>query len=275
MNIDLRLGDCLEVMKTIEDNSIDLILCDLPYGTIDSAWDSVVPFEPLWEQYKRVIKDNGAIVLFGSEPFSTSLRASQIELFKYDWIWLKSTSAGFIHAKNMPLKRSENISVFSKASMGHKSLLKDNRMVYNPQNLTKVNKIHKRPKPFSDKKDGVIGARPSHTSQRDVEYEDYPTNILDFARGNNDNIHPTQKPVPLFEYLIKTYTNENETVLDNCMGSGTTAIACLNTKRNYIGFEMDKDYFDKATKRIKEHKDALDCNVGLFSEELHKQMSLF
>ena len=210
------------------------------------------PFPEMWERLNKLIKTNGAIVLFGSEPFSSALRMSNIKNYKYDWVWEKSTSAGFIHAKNMPMKRTENILTFSNGSMGHKSLLKNKRMIYNPQGLIKVDKIHKRPKTFASEGNKVIGHRPSHTNERKVEYENYPINILRFARGNNKNVHPTQKPVALMEYLIKTYTNENETVLDFTMGSGTTGVACKNLGRDFIGIEMDEGYFEIAKKRIED-----------------------
>jgi len=245
--IDLRLGDCLQVMNTIESGSIDAIITDPPYGTTDCKWDSIIDFELMWEQLNRIIKPNGAIVLFGSEPFSSALRMSNIKNYKYDWVWEKSTSAGFIHAKNMPMKRTENISVFSLGSMGHKTQLGNKRMIYNPQDLIKVDKIHKRPNTgFVN----VIGSRPSHKKEFKVEYTNYPKNILKFPRGNNKNVHPTQKPVPLMEYLIKTYTNENETVLDFTMGSGTTMLACKNLNRNGIGIENNESYFKIAQQRI-------------------------
>lgn len=236
----------MELMKDIPDKSIDMILCDLPYGTTDCKWDSVIPFEPLWEQYNRIIKDNGAIVLFGSEPFSTLLRMSNIKNYKYDWVWVKSNGScsGFVHAKNMPLKKHELISVFSNASMGHKSQLGDRRMVYNPQGL-----IYKPTKESSAKKfGGTVGNRPSHVKEYVREYTNYPTSILEFKSERGS--HPTQKPVALLEYLVKTYTSEGETVLDNCMGSGSTGVACVNTNRNFIGYELNEDYFNIAKDRI-------------------------
>jgi len=247
--IKLYKGDCLEVMKTIQDKSIDAIITDPPYGTTACKWDSVIDFDLMWKQLNRIIKPNGAIVLFGSEPFSSALRMSNIKNYKYDWVWEKSTSAGFIHAKNMPLKRTENISVFSLGSMGHKTQLGDKRMVYNPQDLIKADRIHKRPNTGCV---NVIGKRPSHKKEFKVEWTNYPKNILKFARGNNKNVHPTQKPVALMEYLINTYTNENETVLDFTMGSGSTGVACKNTNRNFIGIEQDENYFKIAKQRIKE-----------------------
>ena len=242
--------DCLEGMKRIPDQSIDCIICDLPYGTTSCKWDNILPFDKLWEQYNRIIKSNGVICLFGSEPFSSYLRMSNIKHYKYDWIWKKTTSTGFQHAKNMPLKNYEIISVFSNGSMGHKSLLGDKRMVYNPQDIVRVNKISKNTK---NKWGSIAGKRPSHKERFVTEFENYPTMILEFPIDKNIG-HPTAKPVALIEYLIKTYSNEGDLILDNCMGSGSTAIACMNTNRNYIGFELNKEYYDLSIKRIKEYE---------------------
>ena len=245
--------DCLEGMKQIPDGTIDAVICDLPYGTTDCAWDSVIPMEPLWEQYRRILKHQGSVLLFGSEPFSSMLRMSNLKWYKYDWIWKKDTPSGYQHAKNMPMKDYEIISVFSAASMGHANLLGDRRMTYNPQgtkncHVIEHNKLHK---------NGYItGSRPSHkeTIVRDVC--NYPRMILEYNNqagevSNNVRIHPTQKPVDLLRYLVLTYTNEGDTVLDNCMGSGTTAVACIKERRHFIGFELSKEYFDKAVRRIK------------------------
>jgi site-specific DNA-methyltransferase (adenine-specific) len=237
-------------MKDIGDKSIDMILCDLPYGTTACKWDTIIPFEPLWEQYKRIIKDNGAIVLTASQPFTSALVMSNIKMFKYEWIWEKNTGAGFIHAKNRPLKRHENVLVFSKGSMGHLSLLGEKRMKYNPQDLIKQKTI---------RKNGVsgttIGDRPSHHDNLISEYTNYPTTILNYK--NDNGLHPTQKPVALFEYLIKTYTSVGDLVLDNCAGSGTTAIACINTNRNYILIEKEPKYIEIIKKRIKNTQKSL------------------
>ena len=246
--------DCLEGMKRIPDQSIDCIICDLPYGTTSCKWDNILPFDKLWEQYNRIIKSNGVICLFGSEPFSSYLRMSNIKHYKYDWIWKKTTSTGFQHAKNMPLKNYEIISVFSNGSMGHKSLLGDKRMVYNPQDIVRVNKISKNTK---NKWGSIAGKRPSHKERFVTEFENYPTMILEFPIDKNIG-HPTAKPVALIEYLIKTYSNEGDLILDNCMGSGSTAIACMNTNRNYIGFELDKEYYDLSIKRIKKYEHKLE-----------------
>ena len=239
--------DCLEGMKKIDDKSVDMILCDLPYGTTKCKWDVVIPFKPLWEQYERIIKDNGAIVLFGCEPFSSSLRLSKIELFKYDWIWDKVSVVGFANAKKMPLRNIETVSVFYKS-----------QPTYNPQGLIKIEpKKIKNGRTHKEKGEKGMTAINGGRFKEDYiqEYTNYPKQILTFNREKGS--HPTQKPVALFEYLIKTYTNEGETVLDNCMGSGTTAVACINTNRNYIGFEIDKDYCDIANKRISEHHEQL------------------
>ena len=230
--------DCLEGMKRIPDKSVDMILCDLPYGTTACKWDTIIPFEPLWEQYERVIKNNGAIVLTASQPFTSALVMSNPELFRYEWIWEKEQGVNFLLAKKQPMKVHESILVFSRKQTTYKP-----QMTYG--------------KPYvSGKGDsGEVTGRvvKKQTKNNGVRY---PRTVQRINRETG--IHPTQKPVPLFEYLIKTYTNEGETVLDNCVGSGTTAIACLNTNRNFIGFEMDKGYFDVATKRIEEHEQQLE-----------------
>jgi site-specific DNA-methyltransferase (adenine-specific) len=207
----------------------------------------------MWEQLKRVIKPNGAIVLFGSQPFTTALIASNLGEFKYSWVWEKSKGSNFTHAKNMPIKFHEDVCVFSAAPIGHASQLGARRMSYNPQDLVRVDKKWSRPRKY-ETEHGLT--RDSHKLERVIEFEGYPTSILRF--GNSDNrergLHPTQKPVALMEYLIRTYTNEGETVLDNCMGSGTTGVACVNTNRNFIGIELDEGYFKIAQDRIEEAK---------------------
>ncbi|SFI02627.1 site-specific DNA-methyltransferase (adenine-specific) [Bacillus sp. 71mf] len=233
--------DCLEGMKMIEDKSIDMILCDLPYGTTSCKWDSIIPFDLLWEQYERIIKDNGAIVLTASQPFTTKLIASNMKLFRYEWIWKKGNhTTGFQNANRMPLKNHENVLVF------YKKLPK-----YYPQDLIVLNKPVRH---SGSKKLKILGDRRDKTLNKPhiTKYTNYPKSILDFSRDSK-TFHPTQKPVALFEYLIRTYTREGETVLDNCMGSGTTAIACINTKRNYIGFEMDEEYWRLGNERVQEH----------------------
>ena len=239
--------DCLEGMKHIPNASIDAIICDLPYGTTANKWDSIIPLEPLWAEYKRVLKHQGSVLLFGSEPFSTSLRMSNLDWFKYDWIWQKNRPTGFQHAKNMPLKDFEIVSVFSAAGMGHIAQLKDNRMTYNPQGIKRVD-IQMT---ASKNKFGTV----VHDSGKyngngyTQEYGNFPTMTLKFDT-DEDGWHPTQKPVDLLRYLIRTYSNEGDTILDNCMGSGTTAVACIKEKRHFIGFELNKDYYDKACRRI-------------------------
>ena len=242
--------DCLEGMKRIPDKSVDMILCDLPYGTTACAWDTIIPFEPLWEQYERVIKDNGAIVLTASQPFTTKLIESNFKLFKYCWYWIKSKPNGWQHAKNKPMTKVEEVVVFSKAPMGHINQLGDKRMVYYPQGIKPIGK--KKVTAVAHGK--MMGSRPNQVGKEYEAFTGFPHNVLEYPNVIGKQVlHPTQKPVALFEYLIKTYTNEGETVLDNCMGSGTTAIACMNTERNFIGFELDGDYYELASKRISKH----------------------
>jgi len=235
------LGDCLEVMKEIEDKSIDMILCDLPYGTTSCSWDIIIPFEPLWEQYKRIIKDNGAIVLTASQPFTSALVMSNVEMFKYDLVWNKNLATGFLNANRMPLRSHEEILIFYKK-----------QPIYNPQKI-KGKKNHSRGK-NKCKTNNLYGY---HKIAEDNFTElKHPKSVLEIQKEHpSKTIHPTQKPVALFEYLIKTYTNENDLVLDNCAGSGTTGIACINTKRNYILIEKEKEYYDIIIKRIKEVED--------------------
>jgi site-specific DNA-methyltransferase (adenine-specific) len=227
-------------MKLISDKSVDMILCDLPYGvTSRNKWDSIIPFEPLWEQYERVIKDNGVIVLTASQPFTSQLITSNINLFKYCWYWEKDTPTNFLNANFQPLKVIEDICVFSKGKITWAG--RKNAAVYYPQGLIEVNKINRR---------GSSGNNYMQAGKENIQkYTNYPRNLISF-KSDKEKYHPTQKPVELFEYLINTYTIENEIVLDNCMGSGTTAVACINTHRNYIGFELDKEYHKLAEERI-------------------------
>lgn len=233
--------DCLEGMKRIPDKSVDMILCDLPYGTTRNKWDIIIPLPELWEQYERVIKDNGAIVLTAQTPFDKVLGSSNLKLLKYEWIWKKSKATGHLNAKKMPLKEHENILIFYK-----------NLPRYNAQGLIK--------KVIPTIRRGRGNGSNYGESSKDTiqEYENYPKSVLQFA-SEGKTIHPTQKPVALFEYLIKTYTNEGEIVLDNCMGSGTTAIACLNANRNFIGFEKDEEYWKLSNDRIQNHKQQGEC----------------
>ena len=244
--LNLILGDCLTEMKNIPDKSIDMILCDLPYGTTQCKWDSVIPFDKLWEQYNRLIKEDGAIVLFGKEPFSSQLRISNLEMYKYDWIWVKDTKSNFMQANHQPLNNVELISVFGK---GYVRSIKDKvMMTYNPQFTEskeyKLPKVSKTTNLFGENhKNGVYKHYERDTSKR------YPYNIIQFNM-DKPKVHPAQKPIALLEYLIKTYTNEDGVVLDNCMGSGSTGVACVNTGRNFVGIELDEKYFNIAKERI-------------------------
>ena len=234
--IELIQGDCLEKMKDIPDGSVDMVLTDPPYGTTACKWDSIIPLEPMWEQLKRITKPNGAIVLFGSEPFSSHLRLSNIKNYKYDWVWDKKQGGNPLNAKRMPLKTLELIHIFNKHN-------------YNPQ----MRKGKLRVRGGSKKQAEHTGKTiQGYTTKSDLYY---PTQLLsEFSNAGNrgKTVHPTQKPVALMEYLIKTYTNEGETVLDFTMGSGTTGVACKNLNRNFIGIELDPDYFKIAEKRINE-----------------------
>ena len=238
MTIDLRLGDCLEVMKTIEDNSIDAIICDLPYGTTDCKWDSVIAFNLLLEQYNRIIKDNGAVVLFGSQPFTSVLVNSNIKMFKYEWIWEKDGGSNFATVKYMPMKEHENILVFGKG-----------KIKYNEQRQERIGsrKGKKTTTTDSGRKDSVYGTQKGGKTF-DVPKLRCPRSIQRFNRERGQ--HPTQKPLDLLEYLVKTYSNENDTILDNTMGSGTTMLACKNTNRNGIGIEKDPQYYAVAVARV-------------------------
>lgn len=238
-NYDLYSGDCLDVMKSLNDNSIDLILCDLPYGTTDCKWDSIIPFEDLWKQYNRLLKPNGAVVLFSAQPFTTRLINSNIKNYKYSWYWVKNTCTGFAFSKHQPLRKVEDINVFYKK-----------KPLYIPQGLIKLKKpkITKRKAKISNNdfmydESGLID-KPYVTN-----YTNYPSNVL-FFNKESKGVHPTQKPVDLLEYLIKTYTNEGDIILDNCMGSGSTGVATLNLNRKFIGIEKDENYFKIAKTRI-------------------------
>ena len=235
-------GDCLELMKGLPDASVDMILCDLPYGTTACKWDSVIPFEPLWEQYRRIAKPNAAIVLTASQPFTSALGASNLAWLKYQWYWRKSRATGHLNAKKMPMKDIEDILVFC-----------ERQPTYNPQGLKDTNVTVKNS--ASHRARGVSSCATSVVTggiKRDDYIQTatgYPRQVLDIP-SEGSTVHPTQKPVALMEYLIRTYTNEGETILDNCMGSGTTGVACVNAGRNFIGMEMDAGYFAIAQKRI-------------------------
>lgn len=232
--IDLRCGDCLELMKSIPDNSVDMILCDLPYGTTKNKWDSVISLNELWKQYDRVIKENGAIVLFSQMPFTAQLVNSNLKLFKYEWVWEKENGTGFLNAKKMPLKIHENILVFYKKLP-----------TYNPQ-MRLGFKPYKCKQGSGSENWNYNREQGGYVTENDGKR--YPIDIIEFNRESG--LHPTQKPITLLEYLIKTYTNEGDLVLDNCMGSGRTGVACVNTNRNFIGMELDERYFNIAKERI-------------------------
>lgn len=234
MNLyELMLGDCLERMKELPDHSVDMILCDLPYGTTSCKWDSVIPFDQLWSQYWRLLKSNGVAVLTAAQPFTTNLITSQIENFRYCWYWVKPGVTGFANAKKQPLRCVEDVAVFYRTSPA-----------YFPQGLKPYGKINKRSAP------GEILGRTGVGSEPYVqEFTNYPRQTLEFGQTDK-KVHPTQKPVALMEYLIRTYTIEGDTVLDNCMGSGTTGVACMNTGRRFIGIEREPTYFDICKNRI-------------------------
>lgn len=236
-------GDCLVEMDKIADKSVDMILCDLPYGTTACKWDSVIPFEPLWKHYERIIKDNGAIVLFCSEPFSSLLRCSNLKLYKYDWKWIKNRYGNFIMASRQPIKEQEDIAVFSKASASTTGKIKMN---YNPI-FTEEQK--NRTQEHKEKHNNLGKTKVGYNFKRNINEGSFPKNVMKFD-FDKYRLHPTQKPIALMEYLIKTYTNEGETVLDNCMGSGTTGVACKKTGRNFIGIEKDEKYFEIAVSRV-------------------------
>lgn len=243
-------GDCLELMKQIPDGSVDLVLCDLPYGTTSCSWDSCIPFEPLWEQYRRITKPNAAIVLTASQPFTTVLAASNLSGLRYNWYWVKSNPTGFANAKKQPLRCVEEVVVFY-----------DRPPTYNPQGLVRIDKVRKNsPSCGGDTLRQDTRASAGRGSLRTAgkeymqEFTNYPRQVLEFAKDSPKH-HPTQKPVALMEYLIKTYTNPGDTVLDNCMGSGTTGVAAVRNGRFFVGMELDEGYFKIAQDRIQREFD--------------------
>jgi len=232
--------DCLEGMKRLPNKSIDMILCDLPYGTTANKWDVIIPFDKLWLQYERLIKDNGAIVLTASQPFTTEVIASNKKLFRYELIWEKDNATGFLAAHIKPMKIHENILVFYKSIPIYNPQMRDGFTPYKAKNGM-----------------GSTNYRPQKEVVTESDGKRYPISVLKFKR-DKEKIHPTQKPTALFEYLIKTFTNKDDIVLDNCMGSGTTAVACLNTERQFIGFETNKEYFEKSLERLKNNVTQID-----------------
>ena len=253
--IKLYKGDCLEIMKEIPDGSVDAIITDPPYGTTACKWDCVIDFDKMWDQLNRIIKPNGAIVLFGSEPFSSALRMSNIKNYKYDWKWDKIRPSNFLNAKRQPLRRHEDICIFYKK-----------QCTYNRQ-FTDKNIKDQRPNERETRKKFIDKESQKHTAKHKVGFSDdwdytktNPQSIISFLKGEKKGSkfkHPTQKPIALMEYLIKTYTNENETVLDFTMGSGSTGVAAKNLNRNFIGIEMDDNYFKIATDRINKEADQI------------------
>jgi site-specific DNA-methyltransferase (adenine-specific) len=230
-------GDCLELMKDIPDKSIDAIITDPPYGTTACKWDAVIPFEPMWKELNRIIKDNGAIVLFGSQPFTSALIMSNPKMFKYCWIWDKVNPSGFQLAKHQPLRQSEDVMIFCKNKVNYFPIKTKREKI----KISKHYGNSSESNPLSKVDDGFLRSYDEY----------YPKSILKFSNANRNNrLHPTQKPVELIEYLVKTYTNENETILDFTMGSGTTGVACKNLNRNFIGIEKDDNYFKIASDRI-------------------------
>ncbi len=256
-------GDCLELMKDIESKSIDMILCDLPYGTTACKWDSIIPLESLWSEYKRIIKPNGAIVLTASQPFTTKLISSNYEMFRYEWIWHKNHGGGFATAKFMPMKRHENVLVFYNTKPTYNPIFEE----YSDSTKKRfkdgdsVNRWKQVSKSINEVYNGL-----SYAGEQSILLDrgTYPTTVKYFKNPHNANgnrLHPTQKPTDLFEYLIKTYTNEGELVLDNTAGSCTTAIACLNTKRNYICMEMEQKYYEIGLKRVSDWHKINETNI--------------
>ena len=271
-DIKLYNGECLEVMSGIDESSVDLILCDLPYGTTDRTggdrllkWDTVIPLDKLWSEYKRILKPKGAVVLTSDQPFTSQLIMSNIDWFKYEWIWKKKKTTGFLLANHRPMKQTEDVVVFSPAGASGASFKSGNSMTYNPQGLIEKKVVKKN----NAKRLGNFlhnvehmgkGNKLLHETEYEQKYTNYPSEIIEFGL-DKDSFHPTQKPIALMEYLIRTYSNEGETVLDNCMGSGTTGVASKNTKRKFIGIELSEEYFHKAKERIEKSND-----LTLFSE---------
>ena len=235
-------GDCLEIMPQIEAKSIDMILCDLPYGTTACKWDTIIPFEPLWEQYKRIIKDNGAIVLTASQPFTSALVMSNIKMFKYEWVWDKKIPSGMSYARFQPMRQHENILVFC-----------NGKTTYNAQ-MIKRDKPIKRGGGKIDESNKI--PKPDYLEGKIYNYKN-PTTIQQFIKEREKSLHPTQKPVALFEYLIRTYTDKGDLVLDNCAGSGTTGVACKNLNRNCILIEKEPEYIEIIKERLKNTQDKL------------------
>ena len=249
-NIKLYKGDCLEIMKEIENKSIDMILCDLPYNKLTAQWDKLIPINKLWEQYNRIIKDNGVIALFAQQPFTSLLVGSNIGDFRHNIVWYKDKCANFIHAKYQPRKTTEDILIFSKQGSGFTHNSK-NRCTYNPQ---MIDRKPRKPTQKTVRSKSLLEVRGEACDLRSGEDfiadKSYPENIVYFKTEHKNRLHPCQKPIKLLEYLIKTYSNEDDAILDNTMGSGSTGIACINTNRKFIGIEKEEEYFEIAKERI-------------------------
>lgn len=245
--LNLILGDCLEEMQNIPDKSIDMILCDLPYGTTKCRWDTIIQPDKLWEHYSRIIKHNGAIVLFGQEPFSSTMRMSNMSMYRYDWIWQKQKPSNFQLMNYQPGRIQENIMVFSKAKACY--VKNGDVMKYNPQMLSRSKPRSANAKIYGDNAALLHDYSKANIDNYKTYTEKHPVSILKFNTVQH-KLHATEKPVDLLEYLIRTYTNQGDTVLDNCMGSGSTGVACINTSRNFIGIELDEKYFNIAKERI-------------------------
>lgn len=235
---ELHNDECIRRMKSIQDKTIDMILCDPPFGVTDCEWDNIIPFDLMWEQYNRIIKDDGVIVLFSAQPFTTKLINSNLRNYKYSWYWVKNTCTGFAFAKHQPMRKVEEINVFYKK-----------KPLYVPQGLKKLDKPLIKKRKIKENSEDSIYKVSTLLKEHTIEYTNYPNNVLFFNKETN-TIHPTQKPIDLLEYLIKTYTRENDIVLDNCMGSGSSGVAAGNLNRRFIGIELDKNYFEKAKDRI-------------------------
>jgi len=260
----LYQGDCLDILPTLEAGSVDAVIADPPYGTTACSWDTVIPFEPMWAGIKHVRKERAAVVLFGSEPFSSLLRVSNLREYKYDWVWDKSGCSNPQLAKIQPLKNTENIAIFG-----------DGKIAYYPQGLSSDISLvlKRRGRNWENTKNSIqkLG-HICHAETYSQEFTNYPKTIIKFPLSSTGRTHPTQKPVPLLEYLIKTYTNEGDTVLDFTMGSGTTGVACMRTGRNFIGVELDPEYFAIAETRIKNANNEFTLTE---KEKLTGQMPLF
>jgi site-specific DNA-methyltransferase (adenine-specific) len=265
-------------MNKIAEDSIDLILCDLPYGTTDRTgvdkkgsnrilgWDTVIPLDELWEQYRRVLKPTGAVVLTADQPFTSQLVLSNLEWFKYEWIWKKKRTTGFLHANARPMKETEDILVFSPLGASGCSKKANKNMTYNPQgliekNVKKKNNAKRLGKFLHNPEHMGEGNKLLHETEYEQKYTNYPSEIIEFGLDQNV-VHPTQKPVELMEYLIRTYSNSGEVVLDNCMGSGTTGVAAVMSGRNFIGIEMDQEYYEIAKQRIEDAVPVVEVDQG-------------